>query len=160
MRLVAASARAPSATTSWSAATLHHGRAVLLMQELLDQDETPLLDALTTAASAVRAPFFFPGHKMGHGAPLRLRRRFAMRQVLRHDLPELPELDNIFAPEGAILRAQELAAQAFSAEQTWFTTNGSTSGVIAAVVACVQQRTQAARASPAPPGVNPYLAQT
>jgi arginine/lysine/ornithine decarboxylase len=55
--------------------------------------------------------------------------------VFRADLPELPELDNLFAPQGPIQLAQELAAQAFGAEQTWFLANGSTCGVIAAIVA-------------------------
>ena len=80
------------------------------------QHELPLIDALTTAAGAVRAPFFFPGHKMGRAAPLPLQRRLHLGpRILRHDLPELPELDNLFAPEGPILRAQELAADAFGA---------------------------------------------
>ena len=105
----------------------------------LEQDETPLIDALIDAANAVRAPFFFPGHKMGAGAPKRLRmRRFGLGSALRHDLPELPELDNLFAPEGPILHAQELAARAFAAQRTWFLANGSTAGVLAAVLACVQ----------------------
>ena len=102
------------------------------------QHATPLIDALIDASKSVRAPFFFPGHKMGRGAPARLFDLGLSRQALRHDLPELPELDNLFAPEGAILRAQELAAAAFESERTWFLVNGSTSGVLAAVTACVQ----------------------
>lgn len=31
----------------------------------LDQDETPLVDALAKAAGSVRSPLFYPGHKMG-----------------------------------------------------------------------------------------------
>ena len=58
----------------------------------LEQDETPLLDALVAASSDVRAPFFFPGHKMGRGAPRRLLRALGLRRSLRHDLPELPEV--------------------------------------------------------------------
>ena len=56
-------------------------------------------------------------------------------QALQADLPELPELDNLFAPEGVILEAQALAADAFGAEQTWFLANGSTCGIEAAVLA-------------------------
>ena len=102
-----------------------------------EQDETPLLDALVDASGSVHAPFFFPGHKMGVGSPKRLR-KLALRGALRYDLPELPELDNLFAPEGPILRAQVLAARAFCAERTWFLANGSTAGVLASVLACVQ----------------------
>ena len=63
----------------------------------------------------------------------------------RSELPELPELDNLFAPEGAILQAQALAAEAFGAGQTWFLANGSTAGVLAAVMACVQSWQRAQR---------------
>lgn len=31
----------------------------------LDQDSTPLVDALAKAAANVRSPLFYPGHKMG-----------------------------------------------------------------------------------------------
>jgi lysine decarboxylase len=55
--------------------------------------------------------------------------------VFRADLPELPELDNLFAPEGVIKEAQILAADAFGAKQTWFLANGSTSGIIASILA-------------------------
>ena len=103
-----------------------------------EQDALPLLDAIVGAARAVRAPFFFPGHKMGIGAPSALRRRLLGGKVLRHDLPELPELDNLFAPEGPILEAERLAALAFGAARTWLLVNGSTGGVLAAILACVQ----------------------
>jgi len=55
--------------------------------------------------------------------------------LLRADLPELPELDNLFAPSGVIAEAQGLAAQAFGADQTWFLANGSTAGIVAAILA-------------------------
>ena len=114
--------------------TFNAGRAAVR----LCQDETPLVDALVDAARSVRAPFFFPGHKMGMGAPARLRRRLLGAKALRHDLPELPELDNLFAPEGPILEAERLAAKAFGASHSWLLINGSTGGVLAAVLACVQ----------------------
>lgn len=41
----------------------------------------------------------------------------------------------MFAPEGVILEAQQLAAAAFGAEQTWFLANGSTCGIEAAILA-------------------------
>jgi arginine/lysine/ornithine decarboxylase len=44
-------------------------------------------------------------------------------------------LDNLFAPTGPIQQAQELAAAAFGADQTWFLVNGSTAGIIAAILA-------------------------
>ena len=116
------------------------------------QASTPLIDALVGAAGSVRAPFFFPGHKMGVGAPRRLRRRLLHgdSRALRYDLPELPELDNLFAAEGSIAAAQQLAAEAFGAARTWFLVNGSTAGVIAAVLACVQLKRQGTPGAPPP----------
>ena len=55
--------------------------------------------------------------------------------VFGWDLPELPGLDNLACPTEVIQTAQELAAVAFGAEQTWFLVNGSTAGVIAAILA-------------------------
>ncbi|CAM9656825.1 unnamed protein product, partial [Choristocarpus tenellus] len=106
----------------------------------LDQDSTPLVDAMEEASSRVRAPFFFPGHKMGSGAP----NRFVdvilggRAYTMRYDLPELPELDNLFAPEGPIRDAEMLAAKAFGAAKTWMLANGSTAGVLASILVCVQ----------------------
>jgi arginine decarboxylase len=98
------------------------------------QAKTPLLDALQACAHQPRAPFYTPGHKRGQGTPDRLAALLGPT-VFQADLPELPELDNLFAPQGVIQAAQELAAAAFGADQTWFLTNGSTAGVIAAILA-------------------------
>ncbi|HCF29882.1 MAG TPA: arginine decarboxylase [Cyanobacteria bacterium UBA11049] len=98
------------------------------------QAETPLLDALWECANKHHAPFYAPGHKQGKGISQRLVDRFGAA-VFRADLPELPELDNLFAPQEAILAAQQLAAAAFGAERTWFLVNGSTCGVEAAILA-------------------------
>ncbi|CAI5951187.1 unnamed protein product [Closterium sp. NIES-64] len=71
----------------------------------------------------------------GLGAPPRARSAFGA-DVFRHDLPELPDLDNLFAPESVIAEAQERAARVFGASETRFLVNGSTVGVQAAIVAC------------------------
>ena len=98
------------------------------------QARTPLIDALWTCAHKAHAPFYTPGHKRGQGIPAPLAALLGT-QVFQADLPELPELDNLFAPQGVIQQAQELAAEAFGADRTWFLTNGSTAGVIAAILA-------------------------
>jgi len=101
------------------------------------QAQTPLLDCLLQAAQQSDAPFYTPGHKRGEGISRALEQFFGLN-VFRADLPELPQLDNLFAPTGAILEAQQLAARAFGSEQTWFLTNGSTAGIIAATIATCQ----------------------
>ncbi|MBE9064549.1 aminotransferase class I/II-fold pyridoxal phosphate-dependent enzyme, partial [cf. Phormidesmis sp. LEGE 11477] len=100
----------------------------------LNQHATPLVDALQNCADRRNAAFYTPGHKRGQGVTDRHRQLFGDRSF-RADLPELPELDNLFAPEGVILQAQQLAADAFGAEQTWFLANGSTCGIEAAILA-------------------------
>ncbi|MGD1900483.1 MAG: aminotransferase class I/II-fold pyridoxal phosphate-dependent enzyme [Phormidesmis sp.] len=100
----------------------------------MDQSETPLVDALQRCAVRPNAAFYTPGHKRGQGITPRQRQLFG-RLAFQADLPELPDLDNLFAPEGVILHAQQLAAEAFGAQQTWFLANGSTCGIEAAILA-------------------------
>ncbi len=104
------------------------------MSQSHSQATMPLVEALRHCTERLNAPFYTPGHKCGQSiaAPLK---DLLGEQVFRADLPELPELDNLFAPESVILAAQELAAAAFGADRTWFLANGSTSGVIAAILA-------------------------
>jgi len=98
------------------------------------QTQTPILSALQASAQRSQAAFYAPGHKRGQGASSQLRDLLG-KETLQADLPELPELDNLFAPEGVILEAQTLAAEAFGAEQTYFLANGSTCGLEAATLA-------------------------
>jgi arginine/lysine/ornithine decarboxylase len=98
------------------------------------QEKTPLLDALRAATHKPHAPFYAPGHKRGQGIPQPLVDLLG-RSVFPADLPELPDLDNLFAPQGVIQEAQELASAAFGADRTWFLVNGSTAGVISAILA-------------------------
>ena len=75
--------------------------------------------------------------------------------VWQHDLPEIPELDNLFAPEGPIQEAETLAAQAFSgAQRTWFLVNGSTAGVLAALLAVVRRHQQQQQQQQQPDGAS------
>lgn len=100
----------------------------------MNATETPLLSALAQAAQRDHAAFYAPGHKQGQGIP-DLFKTLLGAQVFQADLPELPELDNLFAPEGPIQQAQQLAAETFGAEKTFFLANGSTCGIEAAVLA-------------------------
>jgi arginine decarboxylase len=101
---------------------------------MLDQSQTPIIDALQDWVDKKHAPFYTPGHKRGIGMNSTLIDRWG-GSVFGWDLPELPGLDNLHAPTGVIAQAQELAAEVFGAEQTWFLINGSTAGVIAAILA-------------------------
>lgn len=97
---------------------------------------TPLFSKLLELANKKHAPFYAPGHKLGRGIFSGLTAAWGT-DIFRADLPELPDLDNLFAPEGVIKEAQNLAAQTFGADQTWFLVNGSTCGIMAAILATV-----------------------
>ncbi|WP_414550569.1 aminotransferase class I/II-fold pyridoxal phosphate-dependent enzyme [Anabaena sp. CCY 0017] len=99
-----------------------------------NQKQTPLLDAIKACTIHAHAPFYTPGHKRGVGISQPLADLLG-KKVFRADLTELADLDNLFAPQGVILAAQELAAEAFGAEKTWFLVNGSTCGIEAAILA-------------------------
>ncbi|MCS6812547.1 MAG: aminotransferase class I/II-fold pyridoxal phosphate-dependent enzyme [Cyanobacteria bacterium] len=101
---------------------------------MVDHRTMPLGDALQHLMQDDHAAFYTPGHKRGQGSHDAFA-KIVGQSAFQADIPELPELDNLFAPQGAIADAQALAADAFGADRTWFLVNGSTSGVIAAIIA-------------------------
>ncbi|KAL6909393.1 hypothetical protein ACP4OV_001674 [Aristida adscensionis] len=94
----------------------------------------PLVQALESTASQDVTCFHFPGHNRGKAAPSSLLRLIGLETFL-HDLPELPELDDLFSPKGVILDAQRRAAELFGSFKTWFLINGTTCGIQASVMA-------------------------
>ncbi|MEC4854134.1 MAG: aminotransferase class I/II-fold pyridoxal phosphate-dependent enzyme, partial [Jaaginema sp. PMC 1079.18] len=101
------------------------------------QTTAPLVERLRVLTEQPKTPFYAPGHKHGQGISPNLE-QWLGKTLFAADLPELPELDNLFAPESVIAEAQSLAAQAFGADRTWFLANGSTSGIVAAILATCQ----------------------
>ena len=101
---------------------------------VLHQNSTPILETLIKSSQRNNAAFYAPGHKKGQGIEHKLKHCFGSK-VFCHDLPELPELDNLFAPQNVILQAQNLAAQCFGSDRTWFLVNGSTCGITSAIMA-------------------------
>ncbi|WP_017304925.1 aminotransferase class I/II-fold pyridoxal phosphate-dependent enzyme [Spirulina subsalsa] len=94
----------------------------------------PLIRQLKHLGQHPHAPFYAPGHKLGRGmgAPWR---EWLGEEVGRADFPELPEVGNLFGTTGAIAKTQHLAAQTFGAQETFFLVNGSTGGILAAILA-------------------------
>ncbi|MGK7941522.1 MAG: aminotransferase class I/II-fold pyridoxal phosphate-dependent enzyme [Crocosphaera sp.] len=98
------------------------------------QQKTPLINVLTTLKQQSDSAFYAPGHKRGQGINPNLASLLG-KTVFQGDFPELPQLGNLFSPDAAIEEAQCLAAETFGADQTWFLVNGSTCGIIAAIMA-------------------------
>ncbi|MDR3364882.1 MAG: aminotransferase class I/II-fold pyridoxal phosphate-dependent enzyme, partial [Clostridiales Family XIII bacterium] len=101
---------------------------------LLDQNETPLYDAVLKFADWGPVPFFIPSHKMGAGIDPRFK-AFAGENIFKMDLSEVRWTDDFHGVSSSIKAAQELAADAFGAAHSFFLVNGTSGGVIAAVCA-------------------------
>jgi arginine/lysine/ornithine decarboxylase len=93
----------------------------------LDHSRAPYFQVLLDYVDAGVIPFHTPGHKQGLGME-RAFRDFVGDNVLAIDLTQIRGLDDLLQPEGPLVEAQELAADAFGAEQSYFLINGSTSG--------------------------------
>ncbi|KAK1642112.1 hypothetical protein QYE76_059917 [Lolium multiflorum] len=79
----------------------------------------PIVQALKSTAAHEVSCFHFPGHNRGNAAPSSLSNLIGMG-AFTHDLPELPELDDLFYPKGVILDAKNRAVQLFGSSKTWF----------------------------------------
>jgi arginine decarboxylase len=100
----------------------------LLVNQIMNQNLAPLLESMLDYLHDDRAPFYMPGHKRGRGIDPEFAELMG-DNLFRLDLPELPGLDD------AVATAQELAADAYGADRTWFLVNGSTSGIQAMLLA-------------------------
>lgn len=91
-----------------------------------DQTKTPIIEALTAYLDTVR--FHMPGHRGGKGAaPEGL--SIIGEKAFLHDVTGVPSMDDLHEPTQCIKEAQELAANLFGADKTYFVVNG-TSGAI------------------------------
>jgi arginine decarboxylase len=93
---------------------------------------TPLFSALQATQQKNAAFFCTPGHKLGRNIPQPMNELVGPKSF-QADFPDLPGF-NLYEPNGILATAQSLAAQSFGAEQTWFLINGSTVGIIAAIL--------------------------
>ena len=90
-----------------------------------------LYEVLKDYADKKIYPFHMPGHK---GRPEVFETIFPGL-----DTTELDETDDLYTASGALLRSMERAALVFGADHTFFLVNGSTAGMIAAILACVRE---------------------
>src|SRR5690625_3359483 len=93
----------------------------------MNQEKTPLYDTLVNFTKRKPISFHVPGHKNGVTFP----DTEFFHSILQFDLTELPGLDDLHASTGVIAEAQELAAEFFQADHTFFLVGGSTAGNLA-----------------------------
>lgn len=96
------------------------------------QQSAPLYESLLTHVNRSKANFHVPGHKQGMAFDLEAKERFF--PLLQIDLTEVGDLDDLHQAEGVIREAEELAAEAFAADRTFFLVGGTTSGNIAVIL--------------------------
>ncbi|RHW31122.1 aminotransferase class I/II-fold pyridoxal phosphate-dependent enzyme [Neobacillus notoginsengisoli] len=101
----------------------------------MSQNETPLFSGLIAHAKKNPVQFHIPGHKKGTGIDPDFR-KFIGDNALSIDLINIGPLDDLHSPKGIIKQAQELAAEAFGADYTFFSVQG-TSGAIMTMVMTV-----------------------
>jgi len=97
-------------------------------------DCIPILKSLRAYKNEGAVPFHMPGHKRGN-IYKKTGLDFLPEDILALDTTEVPGVDNLHCPEGAILEAQGLAAEAFGADYTFFLVNGTTSGIYSMIMA-------------------------
>jgi len=101
----------------------------------LDQNETPLFDALMNYVDNETIPFHVPGHKKGVGADEEYK-AFIGENPFKIDVTVFKSVDSLHHPTGPIKKAQELAADAYGADASFFSIHG-TSGAIQAMIMSV-----------------------
>ncbi len=103
----------------------------------MSQKETPLFTGLINHIQRNPVPFHIPGHKKGRGMDPQFR-EFVGDAVLAMDLINISPLDDLHHPTNIIKQAQELAAQAFGAEHTFFSVQGTSGAIMTMILAICQ----------------------
>ncbi|MFB5677564.1 aminotransferase class I/II-fold pyridoxal phosphate-dependent enzyme [Paenibacillus terreus] len=101
----------------------------------MDHRQTPLFTALKKHADSNPIQFHIPGHKKGMGTDREFR-EFIGDNALSIDLINIAPLDDLHQPTGVIEQSQILAADAFGADYTYFSVQG-TSGAIMTMILSV-----------------------
>ncbi|MFS1513354.1 aminotransferase class I/II-fold pyridoxal phosphate-dependent enzyme [Chengkuizengella sp. SCS-71B] len=99
------------------------------------QHRTPLFTSLIEHAKKKPHQFHIPGHKTGEGMDEQFK-NFIGSNALSIDLINIAPLDDLHQPTGIIQEAQQLAAEAFGADHTFFSVQG-TSGAIMTMIMSV-----------------------
>lgn len=100
---------------------------------IFTQSKAPVMEALQQHLQNRVVPFDVPGHKGGRGN--KELTDFLGTSALRADVNSMKPLDNLCHPVSVIKEAQELAAEAFGAENAFFIVNGTTGSVQAMITA-------------------------
>ncbi|WP_078378411.1 aminotransferase class I/II-fold pyridoxal phosphate-dependent enzyme [Sutcliffiella halmapala] len=98
-----------------------------------EQNRTPIFTTLKNHWEGRPVSGHVPGHKYGKVFPVEGQAYF--EGILKIDVTEITGLDDLHDPEEMIKEAQELAANLYGSEATYFLVNGSTVGNLAMILA-------------------------
>lgn len=93
----------------------------------LDQSKLPIFEALERQKLDRLVHFDVPGHKGGRGN--RDLKEYLGETCVKLDMNSMKPLDNLCHPSTVIKEAQDLAAEAFGADEAFFIVNGTTAAV-------------------------------
>ena len=88
---------------------------------------TPLFDALLEYRNLSKGYYRIPGHRFERGVPEKFL-DFAGPGIFRLDVTETPLSDDLHNPGTVIRESQNLTAQAFGADRSFYLVNGTTCG--------------------------------
>lgn len=108
-----------------------------MCSEPLHRSRAPLFEAMVAHHAGRSVSLHVPGHKSGQGL-LKEGETF-LASVMSMDFTEITGLDDLHHPEGVIMEAQQLAADCFGAEQSYFLIGGSTVGNLAMIGAVCEK---------------------
>ena len=97
------------------------------------RNTAPLYEMLEQYKEKGNTSYHVPGHKNGRAYNDTGSAGF-LSEVMRVDVTEITGTDDLHHPEGVIKEAQELAADCFGAEESYFLVGGSTAGNIALIL--------------------------
>ncbi|MED3574412.1 aminotransferase class I/II-fold pyridoxal phosphate-dependent enzyme [Cytobacillus praedii] len=100
----------------------------------MSQLETPLFSGLLAHAKKNPVQFHIPGHKKGNGMDPDFR-AYIGDNALAIDLINIGPLDDLHQPKGIIKSAQDLAVEAFGADRTFFSVQGTSGAIMTMVMA-------------------------
>lgn len=101
---------------------------------MMDQNKTPLLDAIGEFIHTKPAYFRIPGHRLQKGISSRWTDKVG-EEIFAYDVTETPYTDDLHQAEGAIREAQQLLGELYHTDRSFFLVNGSTCGNEAMILA-------------------------
>lgn len=104
---------------------------------LLRQQETPLFNVLKEYVNRGIIPFHVPGHKKGHGIEKSFK-DFMGENPFKIDVTVFDLVDSLHHPTGAIKEAQELLAEAYNADHSFFSVQGTSGAILAMIISVLR----------------------